>query len=389
MGSVRLAHEDRDQELPRLALEHLLHRPAVERLAVAGAFDAPGRDLLCPCGVQAGCGHQPGQRHGGHECGDPAAAGEVHRPLLKHLSHDGLAQGANPVVFSAGRYVGRAAIWRNRRIRTIQRARASHECERLRLHHRGRRLGRLRARQPAERGWRRRPCCCWRPVRPTAIPDLDPARHGRMHDRLMFDWGYETDAEPNLNGRTIEAMRGKVLGGSSSINVMAYTRGNRGDYDRWAQKGARGWSYADVLPYFRRAETWEGGENTWRGGSGPLGTEYAKTPDPLFDAWLEAGKAVGLPPDVGLQRQDPGRLRPRPIHDPRRPAFVVGARLSAAREAATQSHGRDRRACDARHAAGHARDRRRIHDRRRRPHAGGGRARGDRCRAAPSTRRSS
>ena len=73
-----------------------------------------------------------------------------------------------------------------------------------------------------------------------------------------IDWGYETEPEPNLDGRRIDAMRGKVLGGSSSINVMAYTRGNRGDYDRWAQKGARGWSYADVLPYFRRAETWAG-----------------------------------------------------------------------------------------------------------------------------------
>src|SRR5216117_1687265 len=72
---------------------------------------------------------------------------------------------------------------------------------------------------------------------------------------------------------------GKVLGGSSSINVMAYTRGHRGDYDRWAQKGARGWSYADVLPYFKRCERWEGGENAWRGGAGPLGTEFAKTPD--------------------------------------------------------------------------------------------------------------
>jgi choline dehydrogenase-like flavoprotein len=77
---------------------------------------------------------------------------------------------------------------------------------------------------------------------------------------------------------------------------MAYTRGNRGDYDRWAQKGALGWSYADVLPYFRRAETWEGGENPWRGGSGPLGTEYAKTPDTIFEAWVEAGKAIGIPP---------------------------------------------------------------------------------------------
>ncbi len=103
-----------------------------------------------------------------------------------------------------------------------------------------------------------------------------PLGMGKMHEHRMFDWGYQTEREPNLNGRSIEAMRGKVLGGSSSINVMAYTRGNRGDYDRWAQKGARGWSYADVLPYFKRAETWEGGEDGYRGGSGPLGTEFAQ-----------------------------------------------------------------------------------------------------------------
>src|SRR5258708_3687181 len=123
-----------------------------------------------------------------------------------------------------------------------------------------------------------------------------PLGMGKMHEYNMFDGGYHTEPEPNMNGRRIEAMRGKVLGGSSSINVMAYTRGNRGDYDRWAQKGARGWSYADVLPYFRRAETFEGGEDTYRGGSGPLGTEFAKTPDPLFDAWVEAGQALGFPP---------------------------------------------------------------------------------------------
>jgi 4-pyridoxate dehydrogenase len=122
-----------------------------------------------------------------------------------------------------------------------------------------------------------------------------PLGMGKMHEYGMFDWGYHTEPEPNMNGRTIEAMRGKVLGGSSSINVMAYTRGNRGDYDRWAQKGARGWSYADVLPYFRRCETWQNGEDLWRGGAGPIGTEYAKTRDPVYDAWLEAAKAAGFP----------------------------------------------------------------------------------------------
>ena len=130
--------------------------------------------------------------------------------------------------------------------------------------------------------------------------DLHPFIHiplgmGKMHERDMFNWGYRTEPEPNMNGREIEAMRGKVLGGSSSINVMAYTRGNRGDYDRWAQKGALGWSYADVLPYFKRCETWEGGENPWRGGAGPVGTEFAKTTDPVYDAWLDAAKAAGFP----------------------------------------------------------------------------------------------
>ena len=122
-----------------------------------------------------------------------------------------------------------------------------------------------------------------------------PLGMGKLHEWGLFDWGYHTEPEANLNGRAIEAARGKVLGGSSSINVMAYTRGHAGDYDRWAQKGARGWSYADVLPYFRRGETWEEGENPWRGGSGPVGTQWAKTDDPLYDAWLEAAESAGYP----------------------------------------------------------------------------------------------
>jgi choline dehydrogenase-like flavoprotein len=133
-----------------------------------------------------------------------------------------------------------------------------------------------------------------------------PLGMGKLHEWGLFDWGYHTEPEPNLNGRRIEAARGKVLGGSSSINVMAYTRGHAGDYDRWAQKGARGWSYAEVLPYFRRCETWEEGENPWRGGSGPLGTQWAKTGDPLYDAWLEAAGAAGYPvtPDYNGGEQE-------------------------------------------------------------------------------------
>lgn len=122
-----------------------------------------------------------------------------------------------------------------------------------------------------------------------------PLGMGKMHELSMFDWGYHTEPEEMLNGRRIEAMRGKVLGGSSSINVMAFTRGHRGDYDRWAKNGATGWAYEDCLPYFRRCETWEGGPNEYRGGDGPLGIEFARTEDPLFPAWLQAARQRGLP----------------------------------------------------------------------------------------------
>ncbi len=94
-----------------------------------------------------------------------------------------------------------------------------------------------------------------------------PLGIGKLHQHKMFDWGYHSEPEPRLNGRQLEVMRGKVLGGSSSVNVMAYTRGHRGDFDRWAHAGATGWSYADLLPYFKRSEGWEDGETPWRGGA--------------------------------------------------------------------------------------------------------------------------
>jgi len=128
--------------------------------------------------------------------------------------------------------------------------------------------------------------------------DTNPLIHipiglGKLWEHRMFDWGYDTEPEPRLDNRRIEAMRGKVLGGSSSINVMAYVRGHRGDYDRWAQRGCRGWSYAEVLPYFKRCESWEKGEDAWRGGHGPLSVIDSRNRDPLFDGWLDAAREAG------------------------------------------------------------------------------------------------
>jgi 4-pyridoxate dehydrogenase len=130
--------------------------------------------------------------------------------------------------------------------------------------------------------------------------DSDPLIHiplgiGMMWKHTLHDWGYHSEPEPNLGGRRVEAMRGKVLGGSSSINVTGYTRGDHRDYDRWAQKGALGWSYSDALPYFKRTETWIDGESAIRGGDGPVGVEWARVDDPIYDAWLEAGRAAGYP----------------------------------------------------------------------------------------------
>ena len=133
-----------------------------------------------------------------------------------------------------------------------------------------------------------------------------PLGMGKMHEHRMHDWGYDTEPEPNLNNRRLEAMRGKVLGGCSSINVMAYTRGHPNDFERWARNGVKGWSYQDVLPYFRKGESWEGGESQFRGSHGPVGTQSAKTQDPIFWSWIDAGKEAGFPTtqDYNTQEQE-------------------------------------------------------------------------------------
>ena len=108
-----------------------------------------------------------------------------------------------------------------------------------------------------------------------------------------YGWHYRTEPEPHLDGRRLHCPRGRVLGGSSSVNGMAYVRGNALDYDGWAEGGAPGWSYAEVLPYFRKAESFAGGGDDYRGGSGPLHTSRGTGANPLYGAFVEAGEQAG------------------------------------------------------------------------------------------------
>jgi choline dehydrogenase-like flavoprotein len=122
-----------------------------------------------------------------------------------------------------------------------------------------------------------------------------PLGWGRILSNRLHDWGYFAEPEARLGNRAVECARGKVVGGSSSINAMAYVRGNRADYDRWAAAGLGAWSYDKVLPYFRLSESWEGGASEYRGGEGPLSTRSSRYADPLFEAWVEAGVDAGHP----------------------------------------------------------------------------------------------
>jgi len=128
--------------------------------------------------------------------------------------------------------------------------------------------------------------------------DSDPWIHipigwGKILQKRLHDWMYFCEPEDNVGGRRVECARGKVVGGSSSTNAMAYVRGNRGDYDRWAANGLTDWSYDSVLPYFRKQESWEGGADTYRGGDGPISTQTCKYQDTLLQAYAASAKAAG------------------------------------------------------------------------------------------------
>ncbi len=125
-----------------------------------------------------------------------------------------------------------------------------------------------------------------------------PAALSYPMNMKKYDWGYQSEPEDHLDGRCLVTPRGKVLGGSSSINGMIYVRGNPKDFDNWSKSGAQGWSYSDVLPYFKRMEHWSPvdreADTSWRGTSGPLRIQQAQYKNPLMSAFLEAGKQAGF-----------------------------------------------------------------------------------------------
>ena len=142
----------------------------------------------------------------------------------------------------------------------------------------------------------------------------------------FYDWKYESEPEPFMNGRRVYHARGKVLGGSSSINGMIFQRGNALDYERWARdEGMSEWDYAHCLPYFKRMETCLAGADAWRGGSGPLKLERGPATSPLFGAFFEAVQQAGYPltDDVNGYRQEGFAAFDRNVYR--------GRRLSAAR----------------------------------------------------------
>jgi len=132
-----------------------------------------------------------------------------------------------------------------------------------------------------------------------------------------YDWGFATEPEPHLNGRRLATPRGKVIGGSSSINGMVYVRGHARDFDHWQEQGATGWGYADVLPYFRRMENAAEGDEGWRGRDGPLHVQRGRRDNPLFAAFIEAGRQAGFETtaDYNGEKQEGFGWMEQTIHD--------------------------------------------------------------------------
>jgi choline dehydrogenase len=125
-----------------------------------------------------------------------------------------------------------------------------------------------------------------------------PLGYGVLFKQPRVNWMYQTEPEPELGGRSVFQPRGKVLGGSSSINGLVYIRGQHDDYDRWRQLGNVGWGYDDVLPYFKRAENQQRGPDDYHGVDGPLAVSNPRQTDPLCEAFIAAAEQTGIPRNI-------------------------------------------------------------------------------------------
>jgi choline dehydrogenase len=133
-----------------------------------------------------------------------------------------------------------------------------------------------------------------------------PALTSSVVQNEDFDWVYAAEPDPSIGGRADVWPGGKRLGGGSSINGMMYVRGHRWDYDHWAGLGARGWAYPDVLPYFRRMETYQGGASAWRGDSGPISVAHGRVNYPIVADWITAATSFGVPRVMDHNGESPG-----------------------------------------------------------------------------------
>lgn len=133
-----------------------------------------------------------------------------------------------------------------------------------------------------------------------------PAALPFVYQHARLQWGYLSGPEPELGGRTIDEKRGRVIGGSHTINAMLFNRGNRRDFDGWSAQGLIDWSYAHCLPYFRRMESFSGGADAYRGGDGPLGISRCKAAHKFYDTFLRGGEQAGfaVTPDHNGQEQE-------------------------------------------------------------------------------------
>jgi choline dehydrogenase len=152
-----------------------------------------------------------------------------------------------------------------------------------------------------------------------------PAALPFAYQKKTLGWGYQSGPEPHLDGRTIDEKRGRVIGGSSSINAMIYNRGNALDFEDWSAAGLRDWGYAQCLPYFKKMETFAGGEDDWRGGNGPMRISRSQAKHRLYDIFLRGGEQAGfsVTPDHNGFRQEGLHVAQAFIHD--------GLRWSSAR----------------------------------------------------------